>query len=220
MNDKKYKAIIFDLDGTLLDTASDLARAVNHVLTAHGLPCRTEEDVIAFTGNGADVLMRKATPQDIDEDELMHVTKEFKEYYALHSADNSSPYIGIDEVIKTLYEQNYKLAVVSNKVHTATASLTEHYFGNFIKIAVGDIPGYDKKPKLGTLKLALDKLGVDFCDVVYVGDSEVDVMTAKNADMALIAVSWGFRSKEELIAAGAKHIAAKPEDILKLLNEI
>ena len=220
MIDKKYKAIIFDLDGTLLDTASDLARAVNHVLTAHGLPCRTEKDVIAFTGNGADVLMRKAAPSDIDEDELKIVTKEFKEYYALHSADNSFPYDGIEDVLKELYDQNYKLAVVSNKVHTATEPLTHKYFGKYIKVAVGDIAGYEKKPKLGTLKLALDKLGVDFCDVVYIGDSEVDVMTAKNADMSLISVSWGFRSKEELLAAGAKHIAEKPDDILKLLNEI
>lgn len=217
---KKYKAIIFDLDGTLLDTASDLARAVNHVLTAHNLPTRSEQDVIAFTGNGADVLMRKCTPQIISEDELAIISKEFKAYYALHSADNSAPYDGINEVLTELHKRNYQLAVVSNKVHVATASLTEQYFGEYIKVAVGDMPGYDKKPKLGTLKLALDKLGVDFADCIYVGDSEVDVMTATNANMELIAVSWGFRSKEALIKAGAKNIAEKAYDIINIIDNL
>lgn len=216
----KYKAIIFDLDGTLLDTSVDLANAVNFVLKKYSLPLRSKSDITAFTGNGIYELVKKSIGQNIENDEFNRMMDDFKEYYALHSTDNTKPYDGIYEILAELNKLGYKLGIVSNKIDSATKALCERYFDKYIQIAVGDTPGVLKKPQSGTLDLALKDLGVSREECVYIGDSEVDVLTAKNAAMGLIVVSWGFRSKEFLQSLGVENIADKPCDIINLLKNI
>lgn len=216
----KYKAIIFDLDGTLLDTSVDLSNAVNFVLKKYNMSQRSIGDVIAFTGNGIYELVRKSIGHDIDKCKFDCIMNDFKEYYALHSTDNTKPYSGIYELLAELNKLGYKLAIVSNKIDSATKSLCQRFFKEYINVAVGDTPGIQKKPQSGTLDLALKKLEMSREDCVYIGDSEVDILTAENASMGLIAVSWGFRSKEFLCVSGAENIADTPQDIIRLLNNV
>lgn len=216
----KYKAIIFDLDGTLLDTSVDLASAVNFVLKKYNLPQRSISDIIAFTGNGIYELVKKSIGQDIEKNKFNRMMDDFKEYYALHSTDNTKPYDGIYEMLNELNKLGYKLAIVSNKIDSATKALCERYFDKYIQVAVGDTPGVLKKPQSGTVDLALKELEISREESVYIGDSEVDVLTAKNTAMELIVVSWGFRSKKFLQSLGVENIADKPCDIINLLESI
>lgn len=216
----KYKAIIFDLDGTLLDTSADLSNAVNFVLKKYNLPQRSNSDVIAFTGNGIYELVKKSIEQSIDDNKFNCIMNDFKDYYAMHSMDNTKPYDGIYELLTELSKLKYKLAIVSNKIDSATKSLCERFFEKYIQVAIGDTPGVQKKPQSGTLDLALKELGVSREECVYIGDSEVDALTAKNASMKLIAVSWGFRSKEFLQSLNVENIADTPQDIIRFLKKI
>lgn len=216
----KYKAIFFDLDGTLLDTSVDLTNAVNFVLEKYGYSLRSKADVISFTGNGIYELVKRSIGKNISNDMFDDIMSDFKKYYALHNMDNTVPYNGIYELLESLKNDGYKLAVVSNKIDSSVKALCKHFFNSLIHTAVGDMPGVQKKPQAGTLNIALDELGVTCGDVVYIGDSEVDVLTAQNASVRLIAASWGFRSKELLIASGAKNVADTPNDVIDILKKI
>lgn len=216
----KYKAIIFDLDGTLLDTSEDLTNAVNFVLKKYNMTQRTKSEVTAFTGNGIYELVKKSIGYSIDNNKFDLMMNDFKEYYSLHGTDNTKPYDKIYELLGELNKSGYKLAVVSNKIDSATKTLCNRFFEKYINIAIGDTVGITKKPQTGTLNLALNKLCVTNDECVYIGDSEVDVLTAKNASMKLIAVSWGFRSREILESLNAENIADTPFDIIKILNKI
>ena len=212
----EYRAIIWDLDGTLLDTLQDLTASVNAALLAHGCPCRTREEVRRFVGNGVEKHMRRAMPEGdtaVDFDRLFF---DFRAHYAGHCNDATAPYPGIMEALKELKQQGVPMAVVSNKLDPAVKALCETHFGNLIGVAIGECEGVRRKPAPDSVLRAMELLGST--DAVYIGDSEVDIATAKNAGLPCICVGWGFRSEAALRAAGAEQIALDVEALMELLN--
>lgn len=195
---KKIDTVIFDLDGTLLNTLDDLCDGVNEILKRHALPLRTLEEIRTFVGNGVRVLMQKALPSDINLDLFEEYFREFKDYYTSHCQIKTGAYKKIYEMLAFLQEKGYKMAIVSNKNHEAVLRLNDLYFKDYIKVAIGQREGIAKKPAPDTVFEAIKALGVETDSCLYVGDSEVDATTAKNAGLPCVLVSWGFRSKEEL----------------------
>lgn len=209
-----YKAVIFDLDGTLLDTLDDLTSAVNFALSRYGLPFRTSEEIRSFIGNGVKKLLERASENKVETDSLLPL---FKGYYKEHCADKTQPYRGIMQLLTRLKEKGLKSAVVSNKAHFATEALVKKYFKALIPLAQGEDEehGVMRKPNPASLLTVMGKLGVKKEQTVYVGDSDVDIQTAKNAGMDCISVTWGFKDEQFLIANGANKIARTAEDILR-----
>lgn len=214
---KKYKAVIFDLDGTLLDTLEDLKDSVNYALGNAGMPLRSLEEVRTFVGNGVRRLMELAVPFGEENPEFAKVFEEFKKHYALHCNDKTAPYPHIMELLSELKARGYQMAVVSNKFYGAVQELRKLYFEGYIETAIGEKEGIRRKPAKDTVVAALRELGIDKEDAVYVGDSEVDIATAENAGMDCIVVAWGFRTREEQEKAGGKVFADDPLDILELV---
>lgn len=214
---KKYKAVIFDLDGTLLDTLEDLKDSVNYALGNAGMPLRSLEEVRAFVGNGVRRLMELVVPFGEENSEFEKVFDDFKSHYALHCNDKTAPYPYIMELLEELKKREYKMAVVSNKFYDAVQELRKLYFDGTIEIAIGEKEGIRRKPAPDTVIEALRELGIDKEDAVYVGDSEVDIATAQNTGMDCIAVAWGFRTREEQEKAGGRIFADAPLDILELV---
>lgn len=213
----KIKAIVFDLDGTLLNTLTDLHLSVNYTFDKYGFKHRTESEVRSFLGSGVRVLVEKALPDD-----KKHMTDEclevFKEYYDRHKDDNTAPYAGINEMLYTVRKAGYKSAIVSNKYDAAVQQLKEVTFSGLIDFAVGEGNGVRTKPAPDGVLLALERLGATKDEAVYVGDSEVDLMTARNSGLKCIAVTWGFRDRDELIARGALNIIDSPAELLPLIE--
>lgn len=214
----KYKAVIFDLDGTLLNTLSDLADSANHVLSELSLPTHDYESYKYFVGNGIPKLIERCLPADRQELHSKALSM-FSEYYALHSKDKTAPYDDIKELLYSLSEKGLKLGVITNKAHGIAVKVVEEYFGKDI---FGRIRGLDDsikaKPDPSGALSVMECLGVTPSDVLYIGDSGVDMQTAKNAGFTPLGVLWGFRKKDELIENGAKYIAQKPLDILKFIE--
>lgn len=197
----KYKAVLFDMDGTLLDTLADMAAAVNHILSVHGYPLRTVEEVRAFVGNGARKLMERALPPDVTGDAFEALLEEYRQWYEAHACVRTAPYPGISAVLAALRRAGVRCAVVSNKPDGATRELAARFFPGLP--AFGQQDGIPAKPAPDMVYHALAELGVEASAAAYVGDSEVDVALARNAKLPLIAVSWGFRGREALEEAGA-----------------
>lgn len=197
----KYKAVLFDMDGTLLDTLADMAAAVNHILSAHGYPLRTVEEVRAFVGNGARKLMERALPPDVTGDAFEALLEEYRQWYEAHACVKTAPYPGVPAVLAALHRAGVRCAVVSNKPDGATRELAARFFPGLP--AFGQQDGIPAKPAPDMVYHALAELGVEASAAAYVGDSEVDVALARNAKLPLIAVSWGFRGREALEEAGA-----------------
>lgn len=212
-----YKAIIWDLDGTLLDTLQDLADAVNHSLEAYGLPVRTKEEIRAIVGRGIRHLVENAVPTGTDPATTDAVFGEFCTYYAAHSADSTAPYAGIPAMLEKVSRAGVKMAIVSNKADFAVQDLVMRYFGEEITLAVGAREDIPKKPEPDMVEYALARLGVTKAEAAYVGDSEVDVLTARNTGMDCLAVDWGFRSRETLREAGAKRIFSTPQELMEAI---
>lgn len=210
----KYKAIIWDLDGTLLNTLQDLTDAVNHSLEKYGLPVRTKEEIRAIVGRGIRHLVENAVPAGTDPATTDTVFGEFCTYYAAHSADTTAPYAGIPAMLAALSRAGIKMAIVSNKADFAVQDLAKQYFGEEITLAVGAREDMPKKPAPDMVEYALSRLGVSKSEAAYVGDSEVDVLTARNTGMDCLAVCWGFRSPETLRDAGAERIFSTPEELM------
>ena len=215
----RYETIIFDLDGTLLDTLDDLTDAVNAALDKCGLKRRTREEVRAFVGNGIVKLMERAVGEDgkaYHEEALA----EFKRYYAIHCADKTAPYEGILDLLKTLQDTGLKTAVVSNKVDFAVKSLAKSYFDGLLLAAVGEneAAGIRKKPAPDSVFSVMEELSATAETTVYVGDSEVDIYTAKNAGVDCICVTWGFRDKEYLKQEGGETFADTAEKLLAYIE--
>ena len=208
-------AILFDLDGTLLDTLEDLKDAVNYALRAHGYPERTLEEVRCFVGNGAYRLNRLAAPEAASEEEVQALLATFRSYYGTHCQVKTRPYTGISQVLTRLKE-NYPLAIVSNKPDSAVKTLCADYFPGLY--ALGEAPDCPRKPAPDMVFKAMGVLDVEKC--IYVGDSEVDVRTAKNAGVPCISVLWGFRDKKELEEAGADCFCEEAEEIIAKIEEI
>ncbi len=212
-----FHTAIFDLDGTLLDTLDDLAAAVNHALTAHGYPPRTREEVRLFVGNGVRVLMSRATPGGENNPEFLQILADFRAYYETHTTCYTRPYPGLKELLATLLTAGVRVAVVSNKFDAAVRTLCDRFFGNLVALTVGEGASLPKKPAPDMLLHAIALLGVPGEGCVYIGDSEVDLQTARNAGLPCISVSWGFRTREELMAHGATCIAADARSLAALL---
>ena len=213
----KYQLAIFDLDGTLLDTLEDLADSANYIMGQFGHPARTIAEVRSFVGNGIRKLIERSAPEETPAEEIDRMFEQFKEYYGAHCADKTKPYDGILEVLAALQKQGVKLAVVSNKADYAVKALCEQYFPGCFDEAVGERVGIARKPAPDTVNEVLKNLQMDKSQAVYIGDSEVDVQTAQNAEMDCIAVDWGFRDTEVLKRAGADIIVSTPENLFKYL---
>ena len=213
----KYNTFIFDLDGTLLDTLRDLANSVNYALSQHGMPTHSIDDVRRFVGNGVRVLMERAVPNGAANPALDATFATFRQHYMQHSLDTTRPYDGITELIRELKARGCQLAVVSNKMMAATQELVHHFFPE-IEVAIGEheAAGIRKKPAPDTVFEALRQLGVGKEGAVYVGDSDVDLATARNSGLPCISVLWGFRDKPFLLEHGATTFVETPRQILEI----
>lgn len=209
----QYKAVIFDLDGTLLNTLDDLYLSVNYALEHFKYPLRTKEEVKGFVGNGIRDLMTKSCPKDIDNFE--ECLQFFKEYYSLHSQDNTRPYDDIVSLLEKLNQQGIKCAIVSNKFDGAVKELAEKYFNGLITVAVGESPNVNKKPAPDSVLKVMELLDVKNDEVIFVGDADTDIETSKNASIKCVSVLWGFRSKEFLLEKGGSIFVKKPLEILE-----
>ena len=211
-----YSTYIFDLDGTLLDTLGDLAAAVNHALRVHHMPEHSIDEVRSYVGNGVRVLIRRAVPEGENNPLYEEVLDTFRQYYLEHSLDTTRPYDGIPELLGELCRRGCRTAVVSNKFDAATKELCRHFFADTIEVAVGEheAEGIRKKPAPDTVEEALRQLGVTKENAVYVGDSDVDILTAHNAGLPCISVLWGFRSRDFLQAHGATAFVSSPLQLL------
>ena len=211
-----YNTYIFDLDGTLLDTLTDLAASANYALRTHGMPEHSSDDVRRFVGNGVRKLMERAIPNGEANPDFEATFDTFREHYMLHSLDTTQPYPGIPEALAELKAKGCRLAVVSNKMMPATVELCRHFFPDTIEVAIGEheAEGIRKKPAPDTVFAALRELGVEKYSAVYVGDSDVDIATARNAGLPCISVLWGFRDREFLLDHGATTFISKPKELL------
>ena len=211
---KEFDTYIFDLDGTLLSTLNDLATSTNYALRWAGMPERTIEEIRMFVGNGVKLLMERAIPNGINNPKFEETYAKFREHYLEHNLDTTSPYDGIPELLRELKRRGKRLAIVSNKFYAATQDLAKHFFPDTIKVAIGERETIRKKPAPDTVLEALRQLEASKEGAVYIGDSDVDIMTAKNCGLPCISVLWGFRDKDFLIQHGGTIFVNKPSEIL------
>lgn len=212
------KIIVFDLDGTLLDTLGDLHAAVNHALKSENLPLRSIDEVRSFVGNGMRLLMERALPADADAALFAHAFAAFKAYYSANCAHFTREYDGITALLQKLKAEGALLGVVTNKADAPAKKLMEHYFPGLFDSVVGEREGVRRKPAPDSVWETVRTLGGSIDDAVYIGDSEVDAQTAKNAGTALVGVTWGFRSRETLEKAGAQLFADSPAELFEILK--
>ena len=210
-----YNTYIFDLDGTLLSTLGDLAASCNYALRINGMPERTVDEVRQFVGNGVKKLMERAIPGGLDNDKFDKTYADFRQHYMQHNLDTTKPYDGVMEMLEELRKRGKKVAVVSNKFYAATQELCCHFFGDLVPVAIGEREDIRKKPAPDTVLEAMRQLGVTAERAVYIGDSDVDIDTARNSGMPCFSVLWGFRDKEFLLEHGATTLVSTPEEILE-----
>ena len=213
----KYNCVVFDLDGTLLDTLGDLRDSVNFALSKNNLPQRTTEEIRAFVGNGIRLLIERSVPENTKLSLVDKCFEDFKAHYKANSANLTKAYDGINELLSILKNRGVKLAVVSNKADFAVKILVETYFPNVFDCAIGEKEGVKRKPAPDTVFAVMKELNVNKKEVVYIGDSEVDIETSKNADIPCISVTWGFRDKEVLEKLCPEYIVDSPKDILNII---
>ena len=214
---KNYDGVIFDLDGTLLNTLEDLMDSVNYGLKAYHMPERSLEEIRCFVGNGVERLIELAVPEGTGDLEREKVFAQFKAHYKIHCNDKTGLYPGVEELLARLKEEGFAMAIVSNKLQEGVDALNEQYFDRYVETAIGAREGIRKKPAPDTVMEALRILDLPKERVVYVGDSEVDIATAQNVGMDCITVAWGFRTRKEQEKAGAKVFVERPEEIVELL---
>lgn len=202
-----YKLVVFDLDGTLLDTLDDLTASTNAALLTHGFPIRTKEEVRSFIGDGIVKLLERSVGIE-NYPRIQEMVLDFRAYYGEHCKDATRPYAGVLSLLQTLREKGLKLAVLSNKVHAATQELIADYFPDTFDVVMGEneAAGIKRKPSPVALLKIMETLNVKETETAYVGDSEVDIQTAKNAGVDCISVCWGFKAKEFLEEHGAQKI--------------
>ncbi len=213
----KYQLVIFDLDGTILNTLEDLKNAANYALSQNSFPERTTDEIRRFVGNGIRKLIERAVPTGTDEEAIVKVHEKFTEFYKAHCSDNTKPYEGIEDMLEALRKAGCLTAVVSNKADYAVQELCREYFPGLFDCVAGERQGIRKKPAPDTVNAILAKLDISPDKAVYIGDSDVDVMTAANAHMDIIAVDWGFRDRQCLTASGAKVIVSTPKEALEII---
>ena len=211
-------AVIFDLDGTLLNTLGDLRAATNHALEVRGLPPHSMEEIRQFIGNGIRLLICRAMPEGTPEAEIDAALDDFKAYYAAHIHDRTVPYDGIPQLLTALRKRGIQVAVLSNKIDSASQQLIEYFFPGKTDVVFGAHVGVPRKPDPTSCRMVMQQLGVQPEQVLYVGDSGTDMQTAKNAGLYAVGVTWGFRSKEVLLKYGADVLVHRPEQILQILD--
>lgn len=214
----KYQAVIFDLDGTLLNTLEDLADSVNFALKQFGYPIRTIAEVRAFVGNGVQKLIERAVPEQTTMEKTLACLEVFRNYYAKNMRNKTCLYEGIKELLQELNERKIKMAIVSNKFDAAVKELKKELFSEYIQVAIGESIIVPKKPNPSGVFAALEELGVKKENALYVGDSEVDIMTAKNAGVISVGVTWGFRDCTVLENSKANHIIHTPQRLLDIID--
>ena len=214
------KVIIFDLDGTLLNTLDDLADSTNFALSEFNYPTRSKEEIRTFVGNGVAKLIERAIPDGKNNSNFDKCLEIFKQHYSINKYNKTAPYNNIINLLIELKEKNYKIAVVSNKFDLAVKDLCQKYFPNLIDVAIGEneAAGINKKPSSDTVNLVLQQLNLNSNQAIYVGDSDVDILTAKNSNMPCVSVTWGFRDKEFLIKNNAQIIINTPKEIIDYLK--
>lgn len=213
-----YQLIIFDLDGTVLNTLEDLYRSTDYALKQCDFPERTKDEIRQFVGNGIRKLIERAVPAQTPEEQIRQVHQVFTEYYEKHCADNTRPYDGIPEVLQKLRQSGMKTAVVSNKADYAVQILCKDYFPGMFDAVAGEREGIRRKPAPDAVQAVLQTLQISKEKAIYIGDSDVDIETAENAGMSCISVAWGFRDREFLLRHGAQKIISRPEELLHLLQ--
>ena len=212
-----YKAVIFDLDGTILDTLQDLANSLNYALTANGYPARTLDEVRRFIGNGVRMLVRRGCPEGTAEEAQEVVFNTFLPQYDVHCKELTGPYEGIHELLDALLAKGIRTAVVSNKIEPAVIVLCDEHFPGQFEYMVGNRPDIAPKPSPDSVNEVIAKMSIDRSDIVYIGDTEVGLQTAANAGIDCIGVDWGFRDGEYLRELGAKYVVYQPAEILKIV---
>ena len=210
---KRYA--IFDLDGTLLDTLDDLTDSMNYILGKHNFPLRTRDEVRNFVGNGVRKLVERAVPPEYkaDEEFIDKFYDDFSLYYNSHSDIKTSPYPGTLDMLDKLIHSDFDIAIVSNKIDSAVKSLSAKFFGERIKSAIGEKPSVRHKPEPDMVFMAMEEMGADKENSIYIGDSEVDIQTAKKAGIPCISVLWGFKDRKFLENSGATVIVESMEEL-------
>lgn len=216
----RYDTVIFDLDGTLLDTLDDLTDGVNHALADFGYPLVTREHMRRSLGYGSKYLIAHCVPGGGDDANYQAVFDDYLEYYRAHSSDKTAPYPGIIELLSRLKESGVHCAIVSNKPDSAAQILGERWFSGLVETVVGDREGIRRKPAPDTVLEVMRRLGAEKERTVYIGDSEVDIQTAANAGVDCISVTWGFRTREQLIESGASVLVSDMDELEAALNQI
>lgn len=214
-----YTHVIFDLDGTLLNTIDDLADAGNHVCAAHGWPTHTVAEFKYMVGNGIPNLVSRFTPDGLGPDELAGALAEFSAYYDAHKEDKTAPYPGIPELLAALEGAGIHMAVLSNKAHALAGPVVEHYFPGVFEYVQGALPDAPLKPNPTLLHALMEKIGAKPETTLFVGDSDVDVLTGKNGGLTVCGVLWGFRDRQELEGAGADCIISRPGQLVPLVTK-
>ena len=215
----RYKAVLFDMDGTVLDTLADLTNAINHTLSDYGMPLLDKRQVAQYLGNGAAYLMSRAVPEGTPDALREEMLRAYQPWYDSHCAILTAPYPGIVPLMQALREAGVKQAVISNKQDSAVRQLAQEHFPGLLETAVGESETVRRKPNPDAVLAALREMGVEKRDAVYVGDTEVDLRTAENAGLACAVVGWGFRTEEQLYEAGAEHIFQSAEELRGWLLE-
>ena len=218
----KYTTLLFDLDGTLLDTLSDLYHAVLHALHAFDMPQRTRDEVRMMVGNGIKNLIDRAVPDGTPPKKTAQVLAVFRDYYSKNSRIQTAPYDGVMPTLQLLSKKGYKMAVISNKIDSAVKELNRDFFADYIPLAIGDREGRNKKPAPDSLFEAMELLGAKKEECLYIGDSDVDIVTANNAGIPCIGCAWGFRGRDFLREHGLDDdwILEKPTDLPAFLERI
>jgi len=214
----KYNTIIWDMDGTLLDTLDDLADSVNAALAEFGQPLRTRNEIRSFIGNGVIRLVELSVPDGKENPQFEEIFSFFQRHYAKNCRNKTKPYVGLDKVLPELKRRGCRMAIVSNKIDSAVQSLTNLHFKDTMDLAIGNSERLRRKPYPDEVLEALRIFGAEKASAVYIGDTEVDLMTAENAGVDCICVSWGYRDRQALLSSGAKVIADTPEELAELLK--
>lgn len=212
----RYKTFIFDLDGTLLNTLDDLAASTNYALRQFEMKEHPVESIRQFVGNGVGKLIERAIPDGKDNPLYDDVLDTFRKHYMNHSLDTTRPYDGVDKMLRDLKQSGCRIAVVSNKFLAATQELCQHFFPDTVEVAIGEHENIRRKPAPDTVREALQRLGEGSDGSVYIGDSEVDIATAKNSGLPCISVLWGFRGRDFLLSHGATTFVTSPSDIVSM----
>ena len=214
---KKYDTIIFDMDGTLLDTLEDLTDSINYMLNKYSYPTKTIDQIRSYVGNGIKALVERAIPDGAENPNFDEAYDCFLSYYEAHSEDKTKAYAGVCELIEKFRQHGYKMAIVSNKFDAGLKVLAKKFFPT-IEVAIGESAGVNKKPAPDMVFAAMNQLGSTKEKSVYIGDSDVDFMTAKNSGIDCVSVLWGFRTREFLSDMGATVFAETPDEVFDIVN--